>query len=111
MVIEGHSLAQRLLCGRTFGQTVDGDTQTVDGGRTEVDGRGQTVDGGRPYGQTAEMPGLLHGGAYTSHHDHRMVMALKVASLGADSPITIDDEACVVKSFPQFPETFAAMLA
>ena len=49
---------------------------------------------------------LLKGGAYTSHHDHRMVMALKVASLGADSPITIDDEACVAKSFPQFNEMF-----
>lgn len=31
-----------------------------------------------------------------------MVMALKVASLGADSPIHIDDEACVGKSFPNF---------
>ena len=49
---------------------------------------------------------LLKGGAYTSHHDHRMVMALKVASLGADGPITIDDEACVAKSFPQFNELF-----
>ena len=49
----------------------------------------------------------LKGGEYTSHHDHRMVMALKVASLGADSPITIDDEACVGKSFPQFHEIFA----
>ncbi|MBS7296222.1 MAG: 3-phosphoshikimate 1-carboxyvinyltransferase [Bacteroides sp.] len=45
---------------------------------------------------------LLKGGEYTSHHDHRMVMALKVASLGADSPIHIDDEACVGKSFPNF---------
>ena len=50
---------------------------------------------------------LLKGGEYTSHHDHRMVMALKVASLGADGPITIDDEACVGKSFPQFHEIFA----
>lgn len=50
---------------------------------------------------------LLKGGAYTSHHDHRMVMALKVAAFGADSPITIDDEECVAKSFPQFHETFA----
>ena len=68
MVIEGHSLAQRLLdnC-------------------------------------------LLKGGRYTSHHDHRMVMALKVASLGADSPISIDDEQCVAKSFPQFHEKFAQM--
>ncbi|MBQ8837940.1 MAG: hypothetical protein IJ005_01315, partial [Bacteroidales bacterium] len=54
-------------------------------------------------------PGLLRGGNYTSHHDHRMVMALKVASLGADAPIVIDDEECVSKSFPQFHETFAEM--
>ena len=53
---------------------------------------------------------LLKGGAYTSHHDHRMVMALKVASLGADSPITIDDEACVAKSFPQFNELFGKLI-
>ncbi len=65
MVIEGHSLAQRLL----------GDC-------------------------------LLKGGRYTSHHDHRMVMALKVASIGADGPILIDDEQCVAKSFPQFHEIF-----
>ena len=68
MVIEGHSLTQRLLC--------------------------------------AEAPGLLKGGAYSSYHDHRMVMALKVAELGADSPIVIDDEECVAKSFPQFISTW-----
>ena len=49
---------------------------------------------------------MLKGGSYTSCHDHRMVMALKVASLGADSPIVIDDEECVGKSFPQFHEIF-----
>ena len=49
---------------------------------------------------------LLRGGEYTSRHDHRMVMALKVASLGADSPIVIDDEACVEKSFPDFLKIF-----
>ena len=65
MIIEGHSLAQRLLNNN-----------------------------------------LLKGGDYTSRHDHRMVMALKVAALGADSPIIIDDEQCVSKSFPQFSETF-----
>ena len=68
MVIEGHTLAQRLL--------------------------------------GADGVGLLKGGNYTSHHDHRMVMALKVASLGADSPIVIDDEDCVAKSFPQFHKLF-----
>lgn len=49
---------------------------------------------------------LLRGGDYTSHHDHRMVMALKVASIAAESPIVIDDEACVGKSFPEFLELF-----
>ena len=72
MVIEGHSLAQRLLAG-------------------------------------SPAPALLRGGSYTSRHDHRMVMALKVASLGADSPVVIDDEDCVAKSFPQFLELFASV--
>lgn len=45
---------------------------------------------------------LLKGGSFTSHHDHRMVMALMLASIGADSPINIDDTACVAKSFPNF---------
>ena len=49
---------------------------------------------------------LLKGGSYTSNHDHRMVMALKVASLGADSPIEIDDSDCVAKSFPTFLQLF-----
>lgn len=49
---------------------------------------------------------LLKGGHYASHADHRMVMALKVASLGADSPVVIDDVTCVAKSFPHFNELF-----
>ena len=69
MVIEGLSLARRLLSGR-----------------------------------------LLRGGEYTSCDDHRMVMALKVASLGADSSIVIDNEACVEKSFPGFFTSFQQFL-
>lgn len=76
LIVEGHSLAQRLLAADAEGQ------------------------------MAGDCPGLLKGGSYTSHHDHRMVMALKVAALGADSPITIDDETCVAKSFPDFHETF-----
>ena len=49
---------------------------------------------------------LLKGGRFTSHGDHRMVMALKVASLGADGPVEIDDTDCVAKSFPGFLEMF-----
>ena len=49
---------------------------------------------------------LLHGGAFTSRGDHRMAMALKIASFGASEPIVIDDPACVAKSFPGFWEMF-----
>ncbi len=93
MVIEGHSLAQRLI-GRSPikpGMTGEG-VSLMNPEMTEVETR------------------LLRGGSYTSHHDHRMVMALKVAALGADSPITIDDEDCVAKSFPQFHEIFNSIL-
>lgn len=65
----------------------DGDTLTV---------RGRSLSTRLLDGQ------LLRGGRYTSSHDHRMVMALKLAELGADSPIVIDDEECVAKSFPGF---------
>ena len=63
---------------------------------------------GQSSGESCQ-PGLLKGGEYTSHHDHRMVMALKVASLGADGPIIIDDEDCVAKSFPSFNEQFSLL--
>ena len=86
LVIRGYSLAQRLLGQQTHGSV----------GQSAV----------QAGGQASRVPGLLKGGDYTSHHDHRMVMALKVASLGADGPIVIDDEACVQKSFPSFDEQF-----
>ena len=101
MVIEGYSLAQRLLCQK---RCLDCARHDNGNARSDV----ETCHPERSEGSVTR--GLLRGGAYTSHHDHRMVMALKVAALGADSPITIDDEQCVGKSFPQFHETFAKML-
>lgn len=68
LVVEGQSLAQRILTGR-----------------------------------------LLRGGEYSSLHDHRMAMALAVAGLGADSPVTIDDTECVAKSFPAFFTLFSSL--
>lgn len=49
---------------------------------------------------------MLSGGEFSSHHDHRMAMALAVASLGAASPVIIDDKLCVSKSFPEFFDIF-----
>ena len=51
---------------------------------------------------------LLEGGEYSSFHDHRIAMMLKVASIAAKSPIVIDDEACVGKSFPEFYSAFGS---
>lgn len=76
-----------MLSGMGVPAGIDGDTMWIEG-----EGLSARIAGGR----------LLKGGSYTSRHDHRMVMALKVASLGADTPIEIDDEACVAKSFPEF---------
>lgn len=99
MVIEGHSLAQRLL-GMTGKEASMHELEMTERAVSQYE-----------LGVTGEEAGLLKGGSYTSHHDHRMVMALKVAALGADSPITIDDEDCVAKSFPQFHETFETIVS
>jgi 3-phosphoshikimate 1-carboxyvinyltransferase len=37
-----------------------------------------------------------------SHGDHRIAMALAVAACSADNPLTIEDAACVNKSYPNF---------
>lgn len=47
-------------------------------------------------------PAALHGAHTTSYHDHRIAMACAVAGLGASSPTTVHDVACVAKSFPGF---------
>ena len=71
----------------------------------QVDEDEMTIEGmGLP--QRILTGNLLKGGFFTSHGDHRMVMALKVASLGADGPVEIDDTACVAKSFPDFLDMF-----
>ena len=81
------------------------DMLTQMGVPVQVDEDEMTVEGmGLP--QRILTGNLLKGGQYTSHGDHRMVMALKVASLGADGPIDIDDTACVAKSFPGFLDLF-----
>ena len=81
------------------------DMLTQMGVPVQVDEDEMTIEGmGLP--QRILTGNMLKGGQYTSHGDHRMVMALKVASLGADGPIDIDDTACVAKSFPGFLDLF-----
>ena len=85
--------------------SVDGDTLVVSGcplaRRLLFHSRGMSL----PCGATA----LLRGGRFTSRHDHRMAMALSVASLAADSPLGIDDKDCVAKSYPHFNQVFDSL--
>ena len=53
---------------------------------------------------------MLKGGEFTSSHDHRMAMALTVASFGTVYPIGIDDTKCIAKSFPDFLNTWKSAL-
>lgn len=74
--------------------SASGDTLTIDGESVES----RLLNGH-----------LLKGGEYTSSHDHRMAMALTVASWCAGTPIIIDDTTCVAKSFPAFLDTYAKL--
>ena len=49
------------------------------------------VTGGRPSGSRVE-----------SHDDHRIAMAVAVASLGASGRVYLRDSQCVAKSYPGF---------
>ena len=96
---------QRLLHKETDRAAAIVDMLTQMGVPVQVDEDEMTVEG-MSLTQRILTGNLLKGGRYTSHGDHRMVMALRVASLGADSPVDIDDTACVAKSFPGFPDMF-----
>ncbi|TCJ17420.1 3-phosphoshikimate 1-carboxyvinyltransferase [Flaviaesturariibacter flavus] len=45
---------------------------------------------------------VLRGAAVSARHDHRIAMALGVAALRADGPVTIEGAEAVGKSYPQF---------
>lgn len=58
----------------------------------------------RPDGLVIEGPQRLNGGTVDSFGDHRIAMAMAVAALCADGPVTITDTRCVPTSFPGFFE-------
>ena len=57
------------------------------------------IRGGRP----------LHGATIDGCNDHRIVMAMAVASVLADGDLTISDAEAVAKSAPAFWEEFKAL--
>ena len=54
-------------------------------------------------GDSLEVTGsAVRGGAVETHHDHRIAMAAAVVALRTEAGVTLDDDACVAKSYPQF---------
>jgi 3-phosphoshikimate 1-carboxyvinyltransferase len=60
------------------------------------------------HGKTENAPAILHGGKVKGHGDHRVVMALAIAALGADGPIEIDSTDCVDVTYPGFLSLLSA---
>ncbi len=63
----------------------------------------------RPDGFVVEGPTRLHGGVGDSHGDHRLAMALTVAGLLVEGPVTVQHTACIADSFPGFVDVMTRL--
>ena len=52
----------------------------------------------------------LHGGPAQSFGDHRIAMAMAIAALRCDGPLTLEGAECVRKSYPRFWEDYARLM-
>lgn len=64
----------------------------------------------KPDGLIIPGPQRLRGGVVDSFGDHRTAMAMAIAGLVADEPVTINDTACVATSFPRFFEALRGVI-
>lgn len=46
--------------------------------------------------------GNAGGGAVKTHLDHRIAMSFLIMGLASEKPVTIDDQAMIATSFPEF---------
>ncbi|MEK6263864.1 MAG: 3-phosphoshikimate 1-carboxyvinyltransferase, partial [Clostridium sp.] len=51
----------------------------------------------------------LEGGTVDSYNDHRIAMALSIASIRSNGPVIINDSACIKKSYPEFYKDFVML--
>lgn len=64
----------------------------------------------QPDGLVINGGSLIKGAVCQSYGDHRVVMSLAICALVAESPITIEDVACVETSFPGFKDKLLELL-
>ena len=51
----------------------------------------------------------LHGGSAETQNDHRLAMSAAVAACAAMGEVTVDNDACVAKSYPRFWEDYGSL--
>jgi 3-phosphoshikimate 1-carboxyvinyltransferase len=51
----------------------------------------------------------LHGGTISGYNDHRIVMAMTIASLVCKEPVIIDGAEAINKSYPTFFDDFKSL--
>ena len=51
----------------------------------------------------------LHGGAVETQNDHRLAMSAATAACAATGEVTVDNDACVAKSYPRFWEDYGSL--
>ena len=61
-----------------------------------VEGKERLLVRGRPGGKG------LGGGTVETHLDHRIAMSFLVMGFAAEKPVTVDDQAMIATSFPEF---------
>ncbi len=72
----------------------------------EIEGDVMYIEGLSPSRRVIEKK-ILRGGTYNSYHDHRVVMAMMVASIGCNDKVVIEGRDSVQKSFPTFWDLFS----
>jgi 3-phosphoshikimate 1-carboxyvinyltransferase len=71
---------------------------------------GATVEEGGDFIAVSGRPTFIPGASIDTYDDHRMAMCLSLACLGG-VPLRINDPQCVNKTFPDYFERFAGLLA
>ncbi|NJD35282.1 MAG: bifunctional 3-phosphoshikimate 1-carboxyvinyltransferase/cytidylate kinase [Betaproteobacteria bacterium] len=76
----------------------------------ELQKLGATVEEGTDYIAVSPLPTFQAGVAIDTYDDHRMAMCFSLAALGG-VPVTINDPACVNKTFPDYFDVLAEITA
>ncbi len=77
---------------------------------TELRKVGATVEEGSDFIRITPPPKLLPDAVIHTYDDHRMAMCFSLVALGG-VPVTIEDPACVAKTFPGYFEEFARLVS